>query len=127
MNLFDAQETVENSKKMVDLLESLLASRKEVLLLQEDLKSLLEAAAQFDPVDPEHQRLNEQVEEVSFRLVELVGKTSANGAVTVGDLLVVAVNAAPSAKLETLVSVHCGTPQWGSHVSVGKDGNFLVC
>jgi hypothetical protein len=130
MDIFNATETISNTESSIAFLQELLEQQKKLLVLQQELEAALMVASQFDLLDHEYTRIQERVDLISGQILDLTPQAvrkNAQGQVKAKDLLpLLASN--PNASLVTLISVHCGTEQWGSHCSVNKDGTeLLIC
>jgi hypothetical protein len=105
----------------------MLENQKRLLALQQELETLLQDAAKFDPLDHESTRLQEKIEEVSNQLQKLTTPSEVKGtSLKARDLVPVLVSNLDS-EINTLVSIHCGTPQPGTYCGASKDGNVFIC
>jgi hypothetical protein len=125
--MFDIIENIRNTESSIAFLEELLAQQKQLLTLQQELETLLQDAAKFDPLDHESKGIQEKIEEVSNQLQKLTTPSEVKGtSLKARDLVPVLVSNLDS-EINTLVSIHCGTPQPGTYCGASKDGNVFIC
>jgi hypothetical protein len=124
MNVFDIKESIINTTETIEFLQHLLEQQKRLLALQEDLKSALMVASQFDPLDHESVRLQERVDDISNQLVDLIQYKVDGDALKARDLVPVLLHSL-DAPIYTLISVHCGTPQPCTHCGTDGDDVFI--
>jgi hypothetical protein len=125
MNVFDIKESIINTTETIAFLTEMLENQKRLLALQEDLKSALMVASQFDPLDHESVRLQERVDDISNQLVDLIQYKVDGDALKARDLIPVLLQDL-DANVNTLVSVHCGTPQSCTHCGLAY-GDVFIC
>ena len=125
MNVFDATETIRNTESSIAFLQELLESQKQLLALQKELEAALTVASQFDPLDHESVRLQERVDDISNQLVDLIQYKVDGDALKARDLIPVLLQDL-DANVNTLVSVHCGTPQSCTHCGLAY-GDVFIC
>jgi hypothetical protein len=125
MNVFDATETIRNTESSIAFLQELLESQKQLLALQKELEAALTVASQFDLLDHESVRLQERVDDISNQLVDLIQYKVDGDALKARDLIPVLLQDL-DANVNTLVSVHCGTPQSCTHCGLAY-GDVFIC
>ena len=125
MHLFNAIETIINTTETITFLTELLENQKQLLALQKELEAALVDASKFDPLDHESTRLQEKIEEVSNQLQKLTTPSEVKGtSLKARDLVPVLVSNLDS-EINTLVSIHCGTPQPCTHCGTDGDDVFI--
>jgi hypothetical protein len=124
MHLFNAIETIINTTETITFLTELLENQKQLLALQEDLKAALLDAAKFDPLDPESAQLQERIDDISNQLSSLIQYKVEGSNLKSRDLIPVLIGALNS-QINTLVSIHCGTPQPCTHCGTDGDDVFI--
>jgi cell division FtsZ-interacting protein ZapD len=125
--MFDIIENIRNTESSIAFLEELLAQQKQLLTLQKELEAALTVAGQFDLLDHESKGIQEKIEEVSNQLQKLTTPSEVKGtSLKARDLVPVLVSNLDS-EINTLVSIHCGTPQPCSECMASKDGNVFIC
>lgn len=126
MNVFDIKATISNTCESIAFLTELLEQQKKLLVLQKELECVLQDAAKFDPLDQEWTGLQRQADLISDQIQELTTPFKVDGdALKSRDLIPVLVSNLDS-EINTLVSIHCGTPQPGTHCGV-SDGTVFIC
>jgi hypothetical protein len=127
MNVFDATEVINETRESIAFLQELLEQQKKLLALQQELETLLQDAAKFDPLDHESKGIQEKIEEVSNQLQKLTTPSEVKGtSLKARDLVPVLLHSL-DAPIYTLISVHCGTPQPGTYCGASKDGDVFIC
>jgi hypothetical protein len=124
MNVFDATETIRNTESSIAFLQHLLENQKRLLELQQELEAALTVATWFDPLDPESDRLQERVDDISNQLSSLIQYKVEGSNLKSRDLIPVLIGALNS-QINTLVSIHCGTPQPCTHCGTDGDDVFI--
>jgi hypothetical protein len=128
MNVFDATETIRNTESSIAFLQELLENQKRLLELQQELEAALTVATWFDPLDPESDRLQERVDDISNQLSSLIQYKVDGDALKARDLIPVLISNL-NAQINTLVSVHCGTTKvrMATHCGADGDGDVFIC
>jgi hypothetical protein len=124
MHLFNAIEVINETRESIAFLQHLLEQQKQLLTLQQELKAALEDAASYDPLDPESDRLQERVDDISNQLSSLIQYKVEGSNLKSRDLIPVLIGALNS-QINTLVSIHCGTPQSCTHCGTDGDDVFI--
>jgi hypothetical protein len=124
MHLFNAIEVVNETRESIAFLQELIAQQEKVLALQQELKAALMVASQFDLLDPESDRLQERVDDISNQLSSLIQYKVEGSNLKSRDLIPVLIGALNS-QINTLVSIHCGTPQSCTHCGTDGDDVFI--
>jgi prophage DNA circulation protein len=126
MHLFNATETISDTTETIAFLEELLAQQKQLSALQKELETLLQDAAKFDPLDHESKGIQEQIDLISNQVMDLIQYKVDGDALKARDLIPVLIGALNS-PINTLISVHCGTPQPCTHCGADGDGDVFIC
>ena len=126
MHLFNAIEVVNETRESIAFLQELIAQQEKVLALQKELKAALMVASQFDLLDPESDRLQERIDDISNQIQKLTQYKAEGSALKARDLIPVLIGALNS-PIYTLISVHCGTPQPCTHCGADGDGDVFIC
>jgi hypothetical protein len=104
----------------------MLENQKRLLALQQELEALLLTASQFDPLDQEWISLQEQADLISDQIQKLTTPFKVEGInLKARDLVPVLLHSL-DANVNTLVSVHCGTPQSCTHCGLAY-GDVFIC
>jgi hypothetical protein len=128
MNVFDATETIRNTESSIAFLQELLENQKRLLELQQELEAALMVASQFDLLDHESVRLQEQIDLISNQVMDLIQYKVDGDALKARDLIPVLISNL-NAQINTLVSVHCGTTKvrMATHCGADGDGDVFIC
>jgi hypothetical protein len=124
MHLFNAIEVINETRESIAFLQELIAQQEKVLALQQELKAALEDAASYDPLDPESDRLQERVDDISNQVLDLIQYKAEGTSLKARDLIPVLISNL-NAQINTLVSIHCGTPQPCSECMADGDDVFI--
>jgi hypothetical protein len=108
MNVFDIKESIINTTETIAFLQHLLEQQKKLLALQKELEAALMVASQFDLLDPESDRLQERVDDISNQVLDLIQYKAEGTSLKARDLIPVLISNL-NAQINTLVSIHCGT------------------
>jgi hypothetical protein len=126
MHLFNAIEVINETRESIAFLQELLENQKRLLELQQELEALLLTASQFDPLDQEWISLQEQADLISDQIQKLTTPSEVKGtSLKARDLVPVLVSNLDS-EINTLVSIHCGTPQPCTHCGLAY-GDVFIC
>ena len=126
MNVFDIKESIINTTETIAFLTEMLENQKRLLALQQELEALLLTASQFDPLDQEWISLQEQADLISDQIQKLTTPSEVKGtSLKARDLVPVLVSNLDS-EINTLVSIHCGTPQPCTHCGLAY-GDVFIC
>jgi hypothetical protein len=126
MNVFDIKESIINTTETIAFLTEMLENQKRLLALQQELEAVMLDASKFDPLDHESARIQEQIDDISNQLVDLIQYKAEGSALKSRDLIPVLIGALNS-PIYTLISVHCGTPQPCTHCGTDGDGDVFIC
>ena len=124
MHLFNAIEVINETRESIAFLQELLENQKRLLELQQELEAALMVASQFDLLDPESDRLQERVDDISNQVLDLIQYKVEGSNLKSRDLIPVLIGALNS-PIYTLISVHCGTPQPCTHCGTDGDDVFI--
>jgi hypothetical protein len=124
MNVFDIKESIINTTETIAFLQHLLEQQKKLLALQKELEAALTVAGQFDLLDPESDRLQERVDDISNQVLDLIQYKAEGTSLKARDLIPVLISNL-NAQINTLVSIHCGTPQPCTHCGADGDDVFI--
>jgi DNA-directed RNA polymerase subunit F len=124
MHIFNAIETIINTTETIEFLQELLENQKRLLELQQELEAALMVASQFDLLDPESDRLQERVDDISNQVLDLIQYKAEGTSLKARDLIPVLISNL-NAQINTLVSIHCGTPQPCSECMADGDDVFI--
>jgi hypothetical protein len=124
MHIFNAIEVVNETRESIAFLQELIAQQEKVLELQQELEAALMVASQFDLLDHESARIQERIALISDKLVDLIQYKVDGSRLKSRDLIPVLIGALNS-QINTLVSIHCGTPQPCTHCGTDGDDVFI--
>jgi hypothetical protein len=122
--MFDIIENIRNTESSIAFLQHLLEQQKQLLTLQQELEAALMVASQFDLLDPESDRLQERVDDISNQVLDLIQYKAEGTSLKARDLIPVLISNL-NAQINTLVSIHCGTPQPCSECMADGDDVFI--
>jgi AAA+ ATPase superfamily predicted ATPase len=108
MHLFNAIEVINETRESIAFLQHLLEQQKKLLALQKELEAALTVAGQFDLLDHESARIQEQIDLISDKILDYVQYKAEGTSLKARDLIPVLISNL-NAQINTLVSIHCGT------------------